>query len=348
MTARRCRRLGAAVLAGAAALAFHAAPAAADPPAPSDFRSTVTAVEPPAEGVRAEVVGGDAFLELTVDGGHEVVVEGYGDEPYLRFLPDGTVERNRRSEAAYLNEDRQGAVELPDDADNDAEPAWEEVADGGTYAWHDHRIHWMGDDTPPGFGAGDVVQEWTVDMSVDGTPTAVRGELVLAEDVSPLPWFALAVVAAGATVLAGRRHPRVTAAVAVVVGALGAAVAGYGELAAAPPDSGASPLVLVVPGLGLLCGLLALGAALQVLPIERAAPAITLAGGAALLGWAVLRAEVLWTPVLPTELPANLDRAFTALALGLGVAAAALVVWAGGLTSPRRAVAATAGGGDPQ
>jgi hypothetical protein len=344
----RSRRLGAAVLAGAAALALHASPAAADPPGPSDFRSTVTAVEPAADGLRAEVVGGDAFLELTVEDGHEVVVEGYGDEPYLRFLPDGTVERNSRSEATYLNEDRQGAVELPEDADNEAEPAWEEVADGGTYAWHDHRIHWMGNDTPPGFGAGEVVQEWTVDIAVDDTPTAVRGELVLAGDVSSLPWFALAAVAAAAVVLAGRRHPRVAAAAAVVVGALGAAVAGYGELAAAPPDTGASPLVLVVPGLGLLCGLLALGAALRVLPIERAAPALTLAGAAALIGWAVLRAEVLWTPVLPTELPDDLDRALTALAIGLGVAAAGLVVWAGGLASPRRAVAATAGGGDPR
>ena len=67
--------------------------------------------------MRAHVVGGDAFLELTVDEGTEVVVPGYGGEPYVRFLADGTVERNTRSEATYLNEDRQGAVELPAGAD---------------------------------------------------------------------------------------------------------------------------------------------------------------------------------------------------------------------------------------
>jgi hypothetical protein len=67
------------------------------------------------------------------------------------------------------------------------------------------------------------------------------------------------------------------------------------------------------------------------------------------IGWGVLRADVLWKPVLPTDLPYNLDRGLTALALGLAVAAAGLVVWSGGLVlSPGRATAATAGGGDPQ
>jgi hypothetical protein len=346
LTSDRTRGAAVAALVGAAALLLHAAPAAADPPAPTDYRSTVTAIEPAAGAVRAEVVGGDAFLELTVDRGHEVIVDGYDGEPYLRFLPDGTVERNARSEATYLNEDRQGAVDIPGEADNDAEPDWEQVGEGGTYAWHDHRIHWMGEDAPAGLSPGDVVQSWTVDLTVDGTATAVRGELVLAEDVSPLPWLALVVVAAGAVALAGRRRARIAAAAAVVAGGLGGAVAGYGELAAAPPDVGASPLVLIVPGLALLFGILGLGAALGTLPVTRQGPALTLAAAAALLGWAVLRAEVLWTPILPTELPANADRALTALALGLAVGAAGLVVWAGGVVAPRRAIAATAGGGD--
>ena len=36
-------------------------------------------------------------------------------------------------------------------------------------------------------------------------------------------------------------------------------------------------------------------------------------------------------PVLPTDLPAGLDRAVTALALGLAAAGAAVIVWSGGL-----------------
>src|SRR3546814_9423334 len=68
-----------------------AAPASADPAGPSDFRSEVTGISPATEGVDAEIRGGDSFLELTVSEGIEVIVEGYSDEPYLRFRADGTV-----------------------------------------------------------------------------------------------------------------------------------------------------------------------------------------------------------------------------------------------------------------
>jgi hypothetical protein len=308
------------------ALVLAARPAAADPPRPTDYRSTVTAVEPAAGGVEAEVVGGDAFLELRVEPGHEVLVEGYGEEPYLRFLPDGTVERNRRSEATYLNDDRQGAVDLPPEADNAAEPDWERVAGDGTYAWHDHRVHWMGTSRPPGVERGDVVQEWTVALTVDGAPTEVRGRLVLAEAVSPLPWLALGAAGLVLAVGLGRRRPLVVAAGAALVASVGALVVGWGQYSVAPAGSGVNPLLVVVPLLGLVAAVAGV-----VLRGRAAAPTATLAAAAAVLGWGALRASVLWTPVLPTGLPYALDRAVTALALGLSVAAAGLVVWSGGL-----------------
>ena len=233
------------------ALLAGAGPAAADPPRPTDYRSTVTAITPAADGVRAEVVGGDAFLELRVDEGHEVVVAGYEGEPYLRFRADGTVERNARSEATYLNDDRQGDVDLPAGADNEAEPEWETVADGGTYAWHDHRIHWMGGSRPPGAEPGDVVQSWTVPLSVDGAATEVSGELVLVARVSPLPWIALGIAGAAAVVVLGRRRPLVPA-VAVTVAAAGALVVGWAEFSVAPTGSGANPLLVAVPLVGLV------------------------------------------------------------------------------------------------
>ena len=83
-----------------------AAPAAADAAEPSDFRSEVTGIVPATDGVDAQIRGGDAFLELSVDGEVTVIVEGYDGEPYLRFQPDGVVERNRLSSATYLNDDR--------------------------------------------------------------------------------------------------------------------------------------------------------------------------------------------------------------------------------------------------
>jgi hypothetical protein len=337
--------LALAALAGVAGLVLHATPAAADPPAPSDFRSTVTGIEPEAAVVRAKIVGGDSFLELSVDRGHEVIVHGYGDEPYLRFRDDGTVERNRRSEATYLNEDRRGAVDIPPQADNEADPEWEKVASGGTYAWHDHRIHWMGEGKPAGIRPGTLIQAWTVDITVDGSPTQIQGKLVLAEQVSPLPWFVLALVAGAAVVLLGRRHAMVTAGGAALVAALAALVAGWGQYSVAPAGSGVDPLVVIVPALGVV----AAGAGLVLRSRPPWGAASTLASAAAVIGWGVLRADVLWKPVLPTDLPYNLDRGLTALALGLAVAAAGLVVWSGGLVlSPGRATAATAGGGDPQ
>ncbi len=315
-----------AALAALAALTIGARPAAADPPRPTDFRSTVTAVDPSAEGLDARVVGGDSFLELQVDEGHEVVVQGYGDEPYLRFLPDGTVERNTRSEATYLNDDRQGAVDLPAQADNEAEPEWETVADDGTYAWHDHRIHWMGGGTPPGAEPGRVVQEWAVALTVDGTPTELRGELVMAEGISPLPWVALAVAGGGIVALVGRRRPSLVAGAAALVAAFGALAVGWEEYSVAPAGSGANPLLVAVPLVGLLAS-----AAGVVLRRRAIGPTLTLAAAAAVIGWAILRASVLWMPVLPTEVPEALDRTVTALALGVSVAAAGLVVWSGGI-----------------
>jgi hypothetical protein len=324
----------------------HAAPAAADPPVPTDFRSTVDAIDPAADGVRAEIVGGDAFLELSVGEGHEVVVEGYQGEPYLWFRPDGTVERNRRSPATYVNESRDGAVDLPDGVDAEtaeaAEPDWQPVADGGTYAWHDHRVHWMGGERPEGAEPGDWTRPWAVDVVVDGTETKITGTLALAEGVSPLPWAALALAAAAAAALAGRRRPVVTAAAATLVAGGLAFAVGWAQHDATPAGAGANRLLVVVPVVGLVVAALGLGFALRSAGGDArlvrgrpgrttvAAPVATtatLAAAAAAAGWCVLRLEVLWRPVLPTELAYGLDRGGTALALGLVVAAAGLVVW---------------------
>lgn len=338
------RRPALVALVALAAVLVHAAPAAADPPRPSDFRSTVTAVTPDTPGLRAEIVGGDAFLELTVDG-HEVVVAGYSGEPYLRFSKDGRVERNRRSTATYLNESRNAKVTLPPQADNAAEPEWEEIADGGSYAWHDHRIHWMGEGAPPGAEPGDVVQPWTVDLTVDGDAGSVKGELVLEAGVSPLPWIVLGLAAAAVAVLLGRRSPQRVAGWAVLVAAVGALVVGFGQYRVAPAGSGVNPLLVVLPAAGV--GLAAAGLGVGRSRASTGA-VLTLASAAVVIGWAALRLDVLWKPVLPTELPYNLDRAVTAVALALALTGAGLLVWGGSIrpAAPTGAVV-TGGGGEP-
>ncbi|MDX1510957.1 MAG: hypothetical protein R3249_06400, partial [Nitriliruptorales bacterium] len=67
----RIMRLGAAVL---GLLVLLPAPALADPPVPTNYRSTV--VDVPA-GIEARIVGGDSFLVVEVPRGTIVEVPGY-------------------------------------------------------------------------------------------------------------------------------------------------------------------------------------------------------------------------------------------------------------------------------
>jgi hypothetical protein len=201
-----------------------------------------------------------------------------------------------------------------------------------------------------------VVLDWTVRLDLDGVPTEVRGTLVRAEDVSPLPWLAAGAAALAVAVLAGRRRPLLAAGLAALVAATGAAAVGWAEYSVAPAGSGANPLLVLVPAVGV--GTAAVGLGLR---RRMPGPVALLASAAATLGWGVLRASVLWTPVLPTDAPFWLDRAVTAMALGLAGAAAGLVVWSGALVlGPRPPVpapghgpdatraAATDGGGEPR
>ena len=108
-------------------------------------------ITPPTATVEVEVIGGDSFVQLTATPGTEVLVEGYQQEPYLRFRTDGVVEENQRAPTTYLNASRFGGGDVPAGADPALPPDWKQVATGGTFAWHDHRAHWM-DPQPAGDG----------------------------------------------------------------------------------------------------------------------------------------------------------------------------------------------------
>lgn len=326
---RICRGISALLL-GAIALVSLASPAAADPAKPGDYKSVVTRIDPDVPSIHLKVVGGDGFLDLRVDRGHQVIVHGYSGEPWLRVRRDGTVEENTRSEATYLNADRYAQISLPPDVDNEAAPDWRVVGHGGTHVWHDHRIHWMSPERPPGMKAGDIViPDWTVEMTVDGSPVVAHGTLTWEPGVNVLPWVLLALAALATLVVAARRHPVGVAALAVVLVSAGATIAGIGQRAATPTTAGGTSLVFIIPAIGVVTGLIALA-----LRRRPAAVVFILAGISALSGWALLRLPVLTHPVLPTDLPANLDRAITAIALGTTIAAAHAVVTSGVLRPP--------------
>jgi hypothetical protein len=294
---------------GVGAVVLTAAPAAADPARPTNVSSHVTAITPSTSAVSAEVVGGNAFLRIDVRPGTTVVVHGYEDEPYLRIAADGTVAENKRSAATYLNRTISGQVDIPATVDKNAAPDWRTVASGGSYAWHDHRVHWMASGSPP------QAVDWKVALDVDGAPASIDGRYMGVAAPSAVPWWLLAVAAGGVVVLFGRPHPRAIAVAVLVVAGLGLPVA----LAVAR---------LPASGIGDWTGVALLGVAF----VAAVAALVTRAGpwlagaGVALVVWSFRRLDVLDHAVLVTDLPGWLDRAAVALALGVGVGAAVVGV----------------------
>lgn len=323
---RPTRLLCRALVGGLALVAVTAGPAAADAAGPSDFRSEVTRITPDVAGVRAEIQGGDSFLEVTVDEGHTATVAGYQGEPYLRFREDGTVERNLRSSATYLNDDRKGGGTVPPEAqDPEAEPSWERVGSGGTYSWHDHRVHWM-QDASPSVARGERVpgayDPWKVPIEADGTAATIEGTLTYEDATSPIPYAALVLVVGAAAAVLGRgRSLRGSAALLAALSAL-ALVVGRADFSSGP---GGNPLLWALP-------LVALVTALVGIATKGSSAVVgSLASVAMLSGWGIFRFAVFTKPVLPTDLPFWLDRATTAAGIGAAIAVAYLAVTSGQL-----------------
>ena len=99
----------------AALVIWPAAPAFAhggDAPDATAYRTSITGISSPQEGLTARTVEAGARLELTNETGLPVEVLGYSGEPYLEVRPDGTYE-NVNSPATYVNETLDGGTALP-------------------------------------------------------------------------------------------------------------------------------------------------------------------------------------------------------------------------------------------
>jgi hypothetical protein len=199
---------------------------AADAGVVSELRGTRPAVS----GLELEVVDGDRFLSLRNESGKQVIVKGYEDEPYLRFLPNRVVEENTRSPSKYANEDRYALTPLPPQANSAATPKWRAVSRDGSFKWFDHRIHSMERGTPPQVKDESVrtkIFDWRVPMTVGGAPVAAVGTLewVPADSSGSSTGLIVALAAAAVLVLAAlaflltrRRRPRPAVAPAAASG----------------------------------------------------------------------------------------------------------------------------------
>lgn len=319
----------AALLAAPLAVAVAAGPAAADPPGPTSYRSQVVELEPAVDGIELRVLGGDSFLQLVNDG-HEVVVPGYEErEQYLRFDPDGTVWVNLRSEAHWQNADRYGVQgsAVPTDAGPDQPPRWEQVADAGNWAWHDHRIHWMSPNTLPGTvdtatAEPQLAFEWPVSLVVDGREVTVTGSLTWLPPASPLATVLAALLAAGLAVVLARRLPA-AAAIAATVG-LGVVATGVVAVTATvglPPGVQAEPLPLIL----VVVTLAVVGAGLAMRSRSPFGTVVAGAAGVPLVVWALTQWAAVTAPVVPPDgLPAWWSRMAVGVAGAAGLAAIAI------------------------
>lgn len=152
-----------------------------DGPVTSNYETRITDISPTIDGLNVEVTDVDGTLQISWQGTGEVVVLGYEGEPYLRLTPSG-VERNLRSPATYLNEDRYARVDPPASADADAAPEWQPFKPVPVVEWHDHRTHWMSQQRPPQVSSDPgrshvIFDRWEVRVVVDGRNTVIAGSL---------------------------------------------------------------------------------------------------------------------------------------------------------------------------
>ncbi|MEZ5244524.1 MAG: hypothetical protein R2707_05445 [Acidimicrobiales bacterium] len=304
-----------------------ATPASADAPGPTDYESRVVSISPTTDVISVAFIGGDSFIELVVEEGHEVLVLGYNGEPYLRFDPDGTVWENTASPTRYLNEDRFAAVEIPAAADADAEPQWSAVGSAGRYAWHDHRTHWMNEARPPAASPGDQILEAVVPLVIDGQDV----DIAVASYWLPAPgaWSTTLVFGTALVALVGvfvaRGVWRWGIAAGVGVGALGLGLVAYQSV---PAETGPPRSLWLLPLIALIA--LAAAAASRARSTVGAAlvrAALVFLAGSELLFWGLSRRDAIRSAIIPSNAPELLDRLGIAVAaaVGLGVAVVSLI-----------------------
>ena len=208
-TARRLGAgLGALALGGALVLA-GAGPASAHTgnhlPDSKYYNSVITSESPQVQGLDLSLIKSGESITLTNNTGKTVEVSGYTGEEYLRFDAQG-VWQNNNSLSSFLNGSLviNGFAQQLSQNQGNKPPDWKKIADGNTYSWHDHRMHWMAQERPPMVAADPhnphKVFEWSMDLTVDGTPVVVKGTLSwLGSPV--IGGLAIALMVTGGTVL---------------------------------------------------------------------------------------------------------------------------------------------------
>ena len=289
----------------------------------TNFRSQIQQA-PALSGVEWRVIGGDEYLAVTNDSDQELLIFGYEGEPYLRIGPEGVL-RNTASPATYLNETRYGELtsdHFPPDVGPELPPRWEQVSTDATYAWHDHRIHWMAPTLPPQVTDPDkrtLITKWEVPLQAAGVDHQVTGQL---EWVPPPPswaWLSAAGVIAAAALrgsfgrsVTPRRMVRPAAAVLAAAAALNL-VQLVDDLFAVPLPASTAALASVQTAL--FVGVAAAGAARAWRAGPGAFTSLGVGSLALFVGQGLLYRSVLTSSQTTSVFPPAVSRAAVALSL---------------------------------
>ena len=207
---------------------------------PRNTEAVVTSVTPQLpDGVKVDIVGTDTFVRVR-SSGHEVVIPGYEQEPYIEISTANEVRVNVNSITYLLNQTRYGSS-VPEVTTDEVQ--WETVSTKGEYMWHDHRVHWMSQKPPATMNDDGLIQTWVIPLTVDSQPITVSGELYLRDAASRLWWGigALVLVAAVVLSIANRR------ALLMLLLAISAAgsIIGAVEFLGLPGDARITPLMFI-------------------------------------------------------------------------------------------------------
>lgn len=196
---------GASVIAPPVALAHSIGP---------NYKSEIRSITPKTAGLEVVVLKKIGDIQMINHSGKTVIVYGYDHDPYVKLAADGKVYVNTRSPAKFLNLDEYGDVSVPSSANAKAKPVWQQVASDSTYAWHDHRTHWMSPEPPRNvinLNKKTKIFDWKVPLSVDGRAGAIAGTLWWAgapkapSRISIIVYGVCAVVIIGSAIVLYRR-----------------------------------------------------------------------------------------------------------------------------------------------
>ncbi|HKG02706.1 MAG TPA: hypothetical protein VKB03_05960 [Conexibacter sp.] len=191
-------------------LAVAAVPAAAHEGDPH-YRSVVSSIAPPTDGLTAQILDHDDALQVVNKSDEDVTILDLQGKPYARLHADGTVQVNAHSRLAVGENAPSGppgqdgsdsadaqlyaSVTLLAHGDEEHEAGhdaggaseageagvdWITIDRTGRYQWHDPRINYRTQPVPPQVtdeSKETKLKDWRVPLLVAGVPGAIDGTL---------------------------------------------------------------------------------------------------------------------------------------------------------------------------